>query len=187
MALLALAELVLPALLAQRSIAVGWAGPLLAGFSIASALGATAYGLRARWPGSLRAQSFAFQLAVAACVAVIATAASPPWIAVGLLVAGVFQSGVMVTRNLSLREALPPSAHAAAYSMLYAAVGVGYATSAALAGVVQAAATPSIAVLSGVGLALVLMAASAWGEWRNLHRARRPSVRATVDSDVAEC
>ena len=34
--LLALAELVLPALLHQRAIDVGWAGPLLAGFSVAA-------------------------------------------------------------------------------------------------------------------------------------------------------
>jgi hypothetical protein len=36
MSLLALAELVLPALLEQRSIGVGWTGPLLAGFSAPS-------------------------------------------------------------------------------------------------------------------------------------------------------
>ncbi|MDC7336464.1 hypothetical protein PQR15_08080 [Streptomyces lydicus] len=39
MSLLALAELVLPALLEQRALAVGWAGPLLAGYSLAAAAG----------------------------------------------------------------------------------------------------------------------------------------------------
>jgi small-conductance mechanosensitive channel len=48
--LLALAELVLPALLHQRAIGVGWAGPLLAGFSVASALGAVVYGARDTGP-----------------------------------------------------------------------------------------------------------------------------------------
>jgi hypothetical protein len=51
-------------------------------------------------------------------------------------------SGVMLTRNLSLREALPPSAHAAGFSMTYTATGVGYAASATLAGTVESAAAP---------------------------------------------
>ncbi|MEK8169956.1 hypothetical protein NKH77_09525 [Streptomyces sp. M19] len=46
-----------------------------------------------------------------------------PGIATGLLLAGVFQSGVMVTRNLGLREQLPEHAHAAAYSLMYAVQG----------------------------------------------------------------
>jgi heme exporter protein D len=166
MSLLALAELVLPALLEQRAIGVGWAGPLLAGFSIASAAGAVLYGLRGTWPGSLRTQSLVLLLSVAGCVALVATAGSLPWIAGALLAGGLLQSGVALSRALSLREALPPSAHAAAYSVMYAATGVGYATSAALVGAVQSAAAPSVAVLAGVGLTLLLIAASALGELR---------------------
>jgi hypothetical protein len=52
MSLLALAELALPALLGERAIGVGWAGPLLAGFSAASALGAVLYGTRRSWPAT---------------------------------------------------------------------------------------------------------------------------------------
>ncbi|HET6859025.1 MAG TPA: MFS transporter [Streptomyces sp.] len=174
MSLLASAELVLPALLEQRAIGVGWAGPLLAGFSVASAAGAALYGLRGSWPGSLRAQSLVLLSGVAGCVALTATAGSLPWIAGALLVAGLLQPGVMLTRALSLREALPPGAHAAGYSLMYAATGVGYATSAALAGAVQSAATASVAVLAGVGLTLLLIAASASGELHALRRPRRP-------------
>ncbi|WP_211261410.1 hypothetical protein [Pseudonocardia acaciae] len=166
MSLLALAELVLPALLEQRGIGVGWTGPLLAGFAVTSAAGAGLYGLRGAWPGSLRAQSLVLLLAVTGCVTVVATAGSLPWIAGALLAAGLPQSGVQVTRTLSLRETLPPSAHAAAYSVMYAAVGIGYTASAALAGAVQAVAPPSVAVLAGVGLTLLLVAASAVGDRR---------------------
>lgn len=74
------------------------------------------------------------------------------------------QAGVQLTRNLSLRETLPPSAHAAGYSVMYAATAVGYAASATLAGTVQRAASPSVAMLTGVGLTLLLTAASAVGE-----------------------
>jgi hypothetical protein len=164
MSLLALAELVLPALLEQRAIGVGWAGPLLAGFSIASAAGAALYGLRGSWPGSLRMQSLVLLLAVAGCVTVVATAGSLGWIAGALLVAGLPQAGVQLTRSLSLRETLPASAHAAAYSVMYATTGVGYAASAVLVGAVQNVASPSVAILAGVGLTLVLIATSALGE-----------------------
>ena len=175
MSLLALAELVLPALLEQRSIPVGWAGPLLAGFSIASAAGAAGYGWRSHWPGSLRAQSLVLLTGVTGCVTIVALAGSLPWLLAALLVAGLLAAGVNVTRNLSLREALPQSAHAAAYSVLYAAIGLGYAGSAVLAGAVQATAPPSVAVLAGVGFTVLLIAASAWGELRERRPAAAPA------------
>jgi hypothetical protein len=172
----ALAELALPALLGQRAIGVGWAGPLLVGFSVASALGAALYGARGCWPGSLRTQSLVLLLGVTACVTLVATLPSLAWIAGALLLAGLLASGVMVTRNLSLRQTLPPSAHAAGYSVMYAATGVGYGASAALAGAVQSAASPSVAILAGVGLALLLTAASALGELAPQRRKRaRPA------------
>lgn len=164
LSLLALAELVLPALLQQRAIGAGWAGALLAGFSVASALGAAIYGARGSWPGSVRAQSLVLLLGVTACVALVATVPSLAWITVALLLAGLLESGVQTTRTLSLREALPPSAHAAGYSVMYAATGIGYAASAILAGSVQRAASPSAAILAGAGLTLLLTAASALGE-----------------------
>jgi hypothetical protein len=168
----ALAELVLPGLLHQRAIAVGWAGPLLAGFSIASVLGAVLYGMRRTWPGSLRAQSLVLLLGVTACVALVATVPTLVLMAGALVLAGPLEAAVLLTRNLSLREALPPSTHAAGYSVLYAATGVGYAASATLAGAVQSAASPSAAILAGVGLILLLTAASALGEFAPLRRGR---------------
>jgi hypothetical protein len=171
--LLALAELTLPALLHQRGIGVGWAGPLLAGFSIVSTLGAALYGARGSWPGSMRTQSLALLLGVSASVTLAATVPSLALIAGALLLAGLFQSGVQLSRNLSLREALPPSTHAAGYSVMYAATGLGYAASATLAGVVQSAASPSIAILAGVGLTVLLTVASAIGELAPQRRIRR--------------
>lgn len=162
--LLALAELVLPALLKQRAIGVGWAAPLLAGFSIASAFGAVLYGARRRWPGSLRTQSLVLLLGVTTCVILAATVPSLVWVACALLVAGILESGVMLTRNLSLREALPPSAYAAGYSVMYTASAIGYAASATVAGAVQSVAAPSAAILTGAGLTLLLTAVSALGE-----------------------
>ncbi len=176
LSLLALAELVLPALLEQRGIAVGWAGPVLAGYSVAAAVGAFLYGLRG-WPGALGTQSFVLLLAVIACVAAAAVLPGLALIAGAMLLAGLFQSGVQVARNLSLRDALPQSALAAGYSMLYAAVGLGYATSATLSGVLQNATSPSTAVLGGAGFALLLTLA-AWGGERRTAATRRRATRA---------
>ncbi|MER6706337.1 MFS transporter [Streptomyces fumanus] len=163
MAMLATAELVLPALLEDRHIAVGWSGPLLAGFALASAAGALCYGLRT-WPGSVRVQSLVLLAVTAACVCLITLLPGLGGIAAALLLAGVFQSGVMVTRNLSLRERLPEHAHAAAYSVMYAVQGVGYSATASLSAVALDLATPSVAILGGVAITLVITAVSAFAE-----------------------
>ncbi|MFI0507502.1 MFS transporter [Streptomyces albogriseolus] len=163
MAMLATAELVLPALLEERHIAVGWSGPLLAGFALASAAGALCYGLRT-WPGSARVQSLILLAVTAACVCLITLLPGLGGIAVALLLAGVFQSGVMVTRNLSLREHLPEHAHAAGYSVMYAVQGVGYSVTASLSAVALDLASPSAAILSGVAITLLITAVSAFAE-----------------------
>jgi hypothetical protein len=121
----------------------------------------------------MRVQSLALLRGVAASVTRAATVPSLALIAGALLLAGLFQSGVQLSRNLSLRDALPPSTHAAGYSVMYAATGLGYAASATLAGVVQSAASPSIAILAGVGLTVLLTGASAIGELAPQRRIRR--------------
>ncbi|TDC74626.1 MFS transporter [Streptomyces hainanensis] len=167
MAMLATAELMLPALLEDRGIAVSWSGPLLAGFALASAAGAFCYGLRG-WPGSVRAQSLVLLVATAGCVALTTLPPALPGIAAALLLAGVFQAGVMVSRNLSLRERLPEHTHAAGYSVMYAAGAVGYSLTASLSAAALTATTPAIAILGGVAVALLVTAVSAVAE-------RRPS------------
>lgn len=174
MSMLATAELVLPALLEDRDIAVGWSGPLLAGFALASAAGALCYGLRT-WPGSVRVQSLVLLAVTAACVCLITLLPGLGGIATALLLAGVFQSGVMVTRNLSLRERLPEHAHAAAYSVMYAVQGVGYSATASLSAVALDLASPSVAILGGVAITLLITTVSAFAE-------RGPKPRTTANS-----
>jgi hypothetical protein len=169
MAMLATAELVLPALLEQRQVAVGWAGPLLAGFALASAAGAICYGLRT-WPGTVRAQSLVLLAVTAGCLFLVTVLPGLPGIAAGLLLAGVFQSGAMVTRNLSLRERLPPRAHAAAYSVMYAVGAVGYSLTAALSAVALGLTDPSVAILGGIAVTLLITAVSAVAERRPARR-----------------
>ncbi|MFF8836180.1 MFS transporter [Streptomyces sp. NPDC015130] len=179
--LLALAELLLPALLEQRGVGVGWAGVLLAGFSVGSAVGAFVYGLRGTWPGSLSVQSVVLVLGVATGVALVAVL---PWtaaIASVLVVAGLLQAPASLTRNLSLRQLLPPSALAAGYSVMYAAVGAGYAVSGTLAGGLLKVVAPSTAILYGVCLTVLLVAVGAVGERRLVRN--RPVVQA---DDVPE-
>ncbi|MFG3010325.1 MFS transporter [Streptomyces cinerochromogenes] len=165
LSLLALAELVLPALLEQRGIAVGWAGPLLTVMSVSSAVGAFLYGLRS-WPGRLRTRSVVLMAGMSAAVAAVALIPGAPGIAAALALAGLLQSGAMLTRNLSLREVLPPGALAAGYSVMYAAVGAGYAATGSLAGALLPLAAPSTAILAGVALTLLLASVGWWGEIR---------------------
>ena len=116
------------------------------------------------------------------CVALVATAPSVAWMAVALVLAGLMQSGVQLARNLSLRQALPSRAHAAGYSVLYAATGVGYAGSAILAGAVQRAASPEDAILAGAGLTLLLTAVSALAELAPRRRTPiRRAAKAVID------
>ncbi|WP_219692677.1 MFS transporter, partial [Streptomyces anatolicus] len=167
LSMLALAELVLPALLEQRGIGVGWAGLLLAGLAVGSAIGSFVYGLRT-WPGRLRTQSMVLMFAVSGCLAVVAVLPSVGWLLAVLGMAGVLQAGAMLTRNLSLREVLPPSALAAGYSVMYAAVGAGYAASGSLAGALLSVVSPSTAILAGVGLGVLLTVIGVLGEVKPL-------------------
>ncbi|MGX2995327.1 MFS transporter [Streptomyces sp. JNUCC 64] len=162
---LALAELVLPALLEHRGVAVGWSGPLLAGMSLGALAGAYAYGLR-RWPGRLPTQALVLLCGLMASVVVLALVPHPAALATALVLGGVFQSGALLVRNLALREALPPSAVAAGYSVMYAVVGAGYAAAGSLAGVLLEVTTPSGAILGGAALVAVLIVAAAVGERR---------------------
>ncbi|MEU1008988.1 MFS transporter [Streptomyces sp. NPDC005890] len=185
LSLLALAELVLPALLEQRGIGVGWAGPLLTVMSVASAAGAFLYGLRS-WPGRLRTRSVVLMAGMSAAVAALALIPGAPGIAAALGVAGLLQSGAMLTRNLSLREVLPPGALAAGYSVMYAAVGAGYAATGSLAGALLPLAAPSTAILAGVTLTLLLTAVGWWGEIRLARSARGAGATVPLGAAGAE-
>jgi len=165
LAQLAVAELVLPALLEHRGIGIGWIGPLLMGFAACSALGAVLYGLRP-WPGSLRTQGLVLLVVTATCVGALALFPNLPGIAGALLAAGLFQSGVLVTRSLALRERLPVGAHAAGFSMMYAVTGAGYGLTAVVAAWAMDVGSPVWAVFGGVAVTLVLTAVSAAAERR---------------------
>ncbi|MFH0176449.1 MFS transporter [Streptomyces cacaoi] len=173
--LLGLAELVLPALLEQRGVGVGWSGPLLTGMAVGGGLGAFAYGLRV-WPGRLRTRSVVLMAGTSVCVTLAALTPDAVGIAAALAVGGVLQSAAMLTRNLSLREALPPHALAAGYSVMYAAAGAGYAATGSLAGALLKVVAPSTAILAGVGVTLLLTAVGWWGEVRTAGRSPQGGV-----------
>ncbi|MEV6509643.1 MFS transporter [Streptomyces sp. NPDC051642] len=170
LALLGLSELVLPALLEQRGIGVGWSGPLLTGMAVGGGLGAFVYGLRG-WPGLLRTRSVVLMAGTSVCVALAAVISAAVGIAVALVMGGTLQAGAMLTRNLSLREVLPTRALAAGYSVMYAASGVGYAATGSLAGALLKVAAPSTAILAGVGLTVAMTGVGWWGEVRRAARA----------------
>jgi hypothetical protein len=169
LALLGLSELVLPALLEQRGIGVGWSGPLLTGMAVGGGLGAFVYGLRG-WPGPLRTRSLVLMTGTSVCVTLAALIPTTVGIAVALVLGGTLQSAAMLTRNLSLREVLPPGALAAGYSIMYAAAGAGYAATGSLAGALLRVTSPSTAMLAGVCLTVTLTVVGWWGEMRRAGR-----------------
>ncbi|GGQ43769.1 MFS transporter [Couchioplanes azureus] len=179
--LVAAAELVLPALLEQRGVPVGFAGVLLSAFSVVAALGAFSYGLRS-WPGTSRTQSLVLLSATAVAVAGMALAPNRVLISVALLVAGFCQSVVMVTRNISLRERLPEAMQPAGYSMMYAVQGVGYSLTAVIASFVLARSTADVAVLCGVAVTVLLTVASAVAERRDRSATEPPARRQAEQS-----
>ncbi|UIX33197.1 MFS transporter [Streptomyces sp. GQFP] len=181
--LLGLAELVLPALLEQRGIGVGWSGPILTGLAVGAGLGAFLYGVRS-WPGRLRTRSVVLIGGMSVCVTAAALIPHTAGVAAALALGGMLQSGALVTRNLSLREALPASALAAGYSVMYAAASAGYAAAGSLAGALLQVTAPSTAVLAGVALTLVLTAVGWWGETRSGDRpADRSAPGSAHDTD----
>lgn len=163
MIMLASVELVLPSLLEFRGIAVAWAGPLLVAFAATSALGAIGYG-SLKWRGRASTQSHLFLAITAAALTVVALVGDVIVLAVFLAIGGLFQSGVLITRNLALRERLPPHLHTAGYSMMYAVQGVGYGIAASLSAVVLQMGTPQDAAIIGIVAAVTLTLASALGE-----------------------
>ncbi|RJO79144.1 MFS transporter [Nocardia panacis] len=177
MALIAIAELVLPALLESHGVAVGWSGPILMTFAAASAVGAFVYGLRT-WPGGVREHSMVLLVLMAGAAALIAVLPGL-WVGVAFAVAGILEAGVIVSRNLALRERLPEELHAAAYSVSYAAAGVGYGLTALMSAAILTRAAPSVAILGGVAITLVLTALS----WLAERAPRKTPDRALAASD----
>ncbi|WP_225731737.1 MULTISPECIES: hypothetical protein [unclassified Nocardia] len=176
MSLLAIAELLLPALLEFRRVPVGWAGPMLTVFAVTAAVGAFCYGLRA-WPGSVRTHSLVLLVVTTGWVALLAVL---PGIGIGiaLAVAGFFQSAVIVARNLALRERLPAAYHSSAYSVMYAASGVGYGFTATVGAVIIDHASPSTAILGAVALTLLFTAIS-WLAERSPRPTSEPAYAST--------
>jgi MFS family permease len=184
LSMLGLAELVLPALLEQRGIRVGWSGPMLTGLAVGGGLGAFLYGLRT-WPGLLHTRSLVLMCGTSVCVVLVALTPNAAGVAAALAVGGLLQSGAFLTRNLALRDALPPGALAAGYSVMYAATGAGYAATGSLAGVLLKVTAPSTAVLSGVALTLALTGVGWWGEVRRAGRSAQ-GPRRVVPGSVVE-
>jgi hypothetical protein len=149
-------------------------------------LGLFLYGLRS-WPGRFRACSVVLMCGMSAFVPLAELIPGAAGIAGALVLAGTVQAGALITRNLPLREALPPGALAAGYSVMYAAAGAGCAAAGSLAGGLLQVVAPSTAILAGVVVALLLTALGWWGEVRRdaSSTAENPGVGAAACAEGA--
>jgi MFS family permease len=109
------------------------AGLLLAGWSIASAVGGLVYGARVR-AGSLPSVHLWLTLALPLALAPILAATSVPLMAVLLLPAGVLIAPLIATRNELASEAAPPGTETEALTWPLTALVGGLAMGAALGG-----------------------------------------------------
>ncbi|MEV4050680.1 MFS transporter [Amycolatopsis sp. NPDC049688] len=165
MAMVSTIELVLPALIESRGLSVATVGPLLVVFWVSSVAGGVVYGRR-RWPGSASRQSLVCLVVTTAALSAVAVLPGVAGIGATLAVGGLFQAAVLVTRNLSLRERLPAVAHAAGYSIMYAATGIGYSVVAAASALALRALSPAAAIGFGGAITVVIVAISAVAERR---------------------
>ncbi|MFE0020204.1 MFS transporter [Amycolatopsis sp. NPDC059021] len=163
MAMVSTMELVLPALLESKGIPVATVAPLLVVFWVGSVVGGFLYGRRT-WPGTVRAQGFVVLLITITAISLVAVLPGVVAIGATLAVGGIFQSCVLVTRNLSLRRRLPAAAHTAGYAIMYATTGVGYSIVAVTAALVMAHASPTVAILGGGVISVVIVLASGLAE-----------------------
>lgn len=163
MAMVSTMELVLPALLESKGMPVAAVAPLLVVFWVSSVVGGFLYGRRT-WPGTVRAQGFVVLLITITALSLVAVVPGVVAIGMTLAVGGVFQSCVLVTRNLSLRERLPTASHTAGYAIMYATTGVGYSIVAVTAALVMAYASPTIAILGGGAISVIIALASGFAE-----------------------
>ncbi|GGP00307.1 hypothetical protein GCM10012280_68780 [Wenjunlia tyrosinilytica] len=166
MYLLATVELALPALLEQRNEPVGYSGPMLTGFALASILAGLLYGLRT-WPGSPELHSTLLLYGTIAAAGAFAVVPVLGAMAGLLAAAGVCQAIVLIARNLSLQQSLPTDLHPVGYSLQYAGSGIGYGASAAVTGLLLTHTQPSGTVLITAAVTLALATATLTGRTRS--------------------
>lgn len=174
MAMVSTIELVLPALIESRGLSVATVGPLLVAFWVSSVAGGVVYGRR-RWPGSASRQSLVCLVVTTAALSAVAVLPGVAGIGATLALGGLFQAAVLVTRNLSLRERLPAAAHAAGYSIMYAATGIGYSVVAAASALALRTLSPAVAIGCGGAITAVIVLVSAVAERRPVRLPTTPA------------
>jgi aspartate aminotransferase len=123
-------EIALSPLLGQNGQPIGWTGPLLGAFSVASVIGGLCYGLRG-WPGSYRVQSLVLitGLAVLFALAAVTTTDGIEVMAIPLILAGFTQAGVITAQSLAVHSALPAYLRSTGNSLMYTGSCIGYGIS----------------------------------------------------------
>jgi|HubBroStandDraft_1064217.scaffolds.fasta_scaffold02044_10 MFS family permease len=169
-------EIAMAPLLEQSGQAIGWTGPLLSIFSIASVIGGLCYGLRG-WPGAYRTQSLVLLTADAILVAITALVAGNGIVimAIPLICAGLLFAGVITAQNLALHAVLPAHLRSTGNSLMYTGSCIGYGLSAAAIALFVSHGARHLVVISCL-LTLAIAWLGAWAVPAGLRRGRpRPA------------
>lgn len=132
---------------------------VLAVLAIGSVVTSAVFGLKQRWS---RPERIAMASTVAMILLLAVVGSAPTYVLLLLLAAsiGVVQAPSMVLRQVIVSEVVPDQRKAAAFSMLYAAGGVGYAASAAVTPWMASMLSAHIASIITAVLCLMVLGAS---------------------------
>jgi len=180
-------EVALTPLLGQSGQAIGWAGPLLSMFSVASVIGGFLYGLRG-WPGTYRRQNLILLTGEAILVAIMALAAANgvAVMVIPLAVVGLLQAGVLTAQSLALHSALPANLRSTGNSLMYTGSCIGYGVSSAAIGLFASHGGARNLILASclATLAVAWLSAAAGHRTSRQHRMATPAP-ASTPTDVA--
>jgi MFS family permease len=125
MGLMAVLDITLPGTFSQLGASPAWTGPVLAGLAGVSILASAVYGSR-RWPGRPHLQALIFTAFFTTLLGAGSLSSHPAVLASFVIAAGAAQAPAMTGRNLAVGDDLPQRSWPLAFSILYAAGGVGY-------------------------------------------------------------
>lgn len=157
MGLMAVLDITLPGTLSQFGSSPAWTGPVLAGLAGLNILASAGYGSR-RWPGRPHRHAVIFTAIFAILLCTGGLSSHPAVLASLVITAGAAQAPAMTGRNLAVGDDLPEQSWPFAFSVLYAAGGVGYSIASLVTAALLTEHQPPVVLTALAAAAIVITA-----------------------------